>query len=203
MAKTVTPSVAEMTDGQIDKAVELYRAMLQKHRGELGSEPVQQVLGKPEFVGEMVGVLRKRVEAVSNLIVRRVKVDRSCSPQQALSATGRKQYTDRGVVKTMPRGEGEEAEIVFFSLGRYVRDEELEKEYVVRGLKPADPYSLAAVNEADPAFADMYPNSTHWRDSDGKWCYVAFGRWLDGRSVCVCRDAGGWGGSWWFAGRRK
>ena len=54
MAKTMTPS--QITDGQIDKAVELYRAMLKRHRHELGSEPAQQVLGQPDFVGEMVGV---------------------------------------------------------------------------------------------------------------------------------------------------
>src|SRR3989344_1213966 len=77
MARTLTPSAefSEITDGQIDKAVALYRAMLIKHRSELASEPAQHVLGQPELVGEMVGVLRKRVEAVSNIIVRHVTSD--------------------------------------------------------------------------------------------------------------------------------
>lgn len=203
MTKIMTPSV-QMTDGQIDKAVGLYRAMLQKHRSELSSEPVQQILGQPEFVGEMVGVLRKRVEVISSLTIRHAKVDGTRSPQKALDATGRKQYTDKDVVKAMPKGESGEVEICFFKLGRYVSDDDLEREYDLHGLKPADPYSLAAVNEADPAFADTQPNCTHWKDSNGKWCYAAFDQWYDGgRRVFVSRRGHVWNDYWWFAGVRK
>lgn len=208
MTKIMTPSVAEMTDGQIDKAVELYRAMLRKHRGELGSEPVQQVLGQPEFIGEMVGVLCKRAEAVSNLIVRHVKVDRAKTPQQMLDATGRRQYTNADVVQTMPKGEGDEDNVFFFKLdlsgrGGYISDADLDKEYELRGLKPCDPYKLSQVNADDSAFADKRPNSTHWQDADGKWCFAAFDCWRDERSVDVDRRAYGWGARWWFAGLRK
>ena len=70
------------------------------------------------------------------------------------------------------------------------------------GPNPADPYSQAAVNEADPAFADGHPNGTHWKDVNGKWCFVAFGRWGDGRKLGVGRG-NDWGGSCWFAGVRK
>ena len=202
MAKTVTPSV-EMTDGQINKATELYRAMLWKHRGELGSETVQQVLGQPEFVGEMFGVLRKRVEAVSDMIVRHVRVAWSRTPQQMLDATGRKRYTDRSVVDAMPKGEGEEANVFFIPLKRYTSDDGVEEILASYGLKRADPYSLGAVNEDDPVFADEHPNCTHWKDANGKWCYVAFDRWHDERFVDVYRYGHGWDDGWWFAGVRK
>ena len=38
---------------------------------------------------------------------------------------------------------------------RQISDADLDAEYEKRGLKPADPYSLVAVNEADPAFAEV------------------------------------------------
>src|SRR3989344_6231301 len=112
MAKTMTPS--PMTAKQVERAVELFRAQLRKHRTELPSEVVQQVFGQSELVGEWFEVLRRRVEMVDNLITRRVKVNRLLTPQQALDATGRKQYTNRKVVDNMPKGEGEEVELVLF-----------------------------------------------------------------------------------------
>lgn len=201
MTKIMTPSV--MTDPQINKAVELYRSMLQKRRSELGSDAVQQVLGQSEYLGEMVGVLRKRVEAVSHMIVRRVTVDRSRTPQEMLTVTGRKQYVTDNVVASMPKGEGDEVEVFFFKLGRYVNDADLDKEYELRGLKPADPYSQATVNEIDPAFADEHPNGTHWKDSSNKWCFATFRRWVGGRFVYVDQFGDDWDVSWWFAGLRK
>ena len=205
MAETMTPSVvSKTTAGQIDKAVANYRALLDKHSREFDSETVQLVLGQSELADDMFAVFRKRVEAISNLIVRCIGVNRNRMPQGAIGATGRMQYTDGTVVNAMPRGEGEEAEVVFFKLGHYVSDNDLEKEYALRGLVPIDPYSLSAVNEADPAFADEHPNSTHWKDSGGRWCYVAFDRWdVGGRSVSVRRSGSDWRGSWWFAGLRK
>ena len=208
MTKIMTPSATEMTDGQIDKAVGLYRAMLQKHRTELGSDPVQQVLGQPDFVGEMVGVLRRRVEVASNLIVRHVKVDRTLTQQAMLDATGRKQYTDRDVVDAMPKGERDEEDVYFFKpdlseRGGYISDDDLEKEFDLRGLKPVGPYSLAAVNIDDPVFADERPNGTHWKNEAGKWCFATFDRWHGKRDVNVGRNGSVWLDRWWFAGVRK
>jgi hypothetical protein len=207
MAKTMTPS--PMTVKQVERAVELFRAQLRKHRTELPSEAVQQVFGQSELVGEWFEVLRRRVEMVSNLVTRRVKVNRSLTPQQALDATGRKQYTDRKVVDNMPKGEGEEVELVLFKSdlserNGHISDNDLEKECDQRGLIPADPYSLAALNEVDPAFADTHPNGTHWKDSDGKWCFAAFLRWrVVARGVDVYRYDYVWRDDWWFAGLRK
>ena len=79
----------------------------------------------------------------------------------------------------------------------------MEKEYELRGFKPADPYLLAADNEADPAFADEKRNSTHWKNAKGKWCLAAFDRWYYGRGVRVGRGDGDWSDGWWFAGLRK
>jgi len=203
MGNPITPSDETMTDGQIEKATDIFRNTLRKHRKEFGTKPVQDVLGLRTLGTDLLAPFRKCVEAVSNLIVRVVQVVRSRTPQEALDATGRAQYTDKPVVAAMPKGEGEQAEVVFFNLGRYVSDDDLEKEYEARGLKPADPYSLAAVNEADPAFADEKPNSTHWKDSEGKWCYAAFYRGVGERGLSVRRGDRGWVDSWWFAGVRK
>lgn len=201
MTQIMTPSKTT-TAGQIDKAVANYRALLEKHSGEFDADAVQTVLGQSELAGEQLVVFRRRVEAISNLIVRKARVNRSRTPQEALDATGRTQYTDREVVNEMPKGEGDEVEVVFFKLGRFVSDDDLEKEYELRGLKSADPISVAAVNEADPAFADQRPNGTHWKNSAGKWCYAAFDRWHDARRVYVGRHVFDWSDSWWFAGRK-
>lgn len=201
--KTVTPSETAITVGQIGKIQELLGAALRK--SELQSEPTQLVLETQgdSLVAELISVVRKRVDAAGNRIVRRIKVDRTRTPEQMLKATGRKQYVDHDVVAAMPKGEGSEAEVFFFNLGRFISDADLEKEYALRGLKPADPYTLGAVNEADPSFTDTHYNATHWKNADGKWCYTAFNRWHGVRYVFVHEYGYGWRDFWWFAGVRK
>lgn len=201
MGKTMTAS--GMTDGQIDNIVDKLRAALRKHRSELSSEATQLVLGVENLGMELFAIVREHAEHFSDMIVRCVKVDRTRTPQEALTAIGRKQYVTDSVVKTMPNGDGDEAELYFFIVGRWIGDDDLEKEYEKRGLKATDPYSLAAVNEADPAFADERPNCTHWKGADGKWYYIAFHRWRGERYVSVGRSDGDWGDDWWFAGVRK
>jgi hypothetical protein len=207
MTQIMTPSKSA-TVGQIDKAVANYRALLEKHAKDFKTEAVQMILGQSELADEQFAIFRRRVEAVSNLIVRRAKVNRNKTPQEVLGATGRKQYTDRKVVDSMPKGEGDEVEVVFFkpdlSKGNgFISDDDLEKEFELRGLKPADPYSVAAVNEADPAFADEKPHGTHWMNADGNWCFATFSYWRGERRVDVYRDAHDWHDDWWFAGVRK
>ena len=200
----MTPSAEIMSVGQISKVQELIGAGLRKAK--LPSVPAKVVLEKQgaELVEVFVADFRRRVEMISNLIIRRFKgVNRCLAPQTVLDTTGRKQYTNSIVVAGMPRGDGEEGETVFFKLDRWVSGADLDKEYELRGLVPADPYSLAKVNQDDPAFADKYPNGTHWKDAEGKWCFAAFYRWGDERRVNVGRDGRGWDGSWWFGGRRK
>ena len=202
MTKVVTPSKT-ITKGQASKFVDVFIDTLVKSR--LPSEPTQQVLEEQgtAVAAECVAIVRKRADAISSVIVRRVPVNILRTAQQALDATGRKQYTDSGVVAAMPKGAGGEVEVHFFKLDRYISDNDLEGEYASRGLKPADPCSLAAVNEADPAFADEHPNGTHWKDAKGKWCFAAFDRWDDGRELSVDRYDNDWLDYWWFAGVRK
>jgi len=201
MATPMTTS--PMTGKQVDRVCEIFRAKITKHAPEFSSEAVQLAFGQSKLSAEWLAVFRKYVEMFSDMIVRHVKVDRSKTPQEALDATGRKQFTDKSVVKSMPKGTGEEKEVFFFKLGHFTSDDDLENEFDSRGLLPVDPYSLAKVNEDDPSFADTHPNCTHWRDSDGKWCFATFLRWLSGRKLFVDRNGDDWGDNWWFAGVRK
>lgn len=211
MTQVVSPSeIKPITPGQAGKFYDVFVAALCKSG--LPSEPTQQVLESQggALANEFVASVRKRVDAVSNMIVRRVKVNRSRSQQDMLDVTGRKQYTDRNVVKNMPKDGRDDDEVFFFRPDKsaydkngLISDDNLAKEYELRDLKP-DPYAQAAVNEADPAFADDHPNGTHWKDKDGNWCYAAFDRWLgDERFVFVVRSDRAWFGYWFFAGVRK
>ena len=203
MTDVMIPSDETISAGQVGKIQEDLGAALRKSG--LPREPVQQVIENQSAAlnAELVAVVRKYVEMVSNIIVRRVPVNILRTAQQALDATGRKQYTNNDVVAAMPKGAGGEVEVHFFKLDRYISENDLEDEYASHGLKPADPYSLAAVNEADPAFADEHPNGTHWKDAKGKWCFAAFDRWDDGRELSVDRYDNDWLDYWWFAGVRK
>ena len=197
---SMTPSMQEMTDGQIDKIVDIFRARVRKGRNALSSDAVQQVLGQSELPDELFGVFQRRVEAVSSMIVRHVKVDRTRSPEQVIDATARAKYIDGKVISTMPRGEGEEKKVFFFKVSRFISDDDLEKEYDLRGLRP-DPYAQAKVNEDDPSFADTHPNGTHWKDADGRWNFATFSRWDDDRRhVDVYRRGHAWRDFWWFGG---
>ena len=211
MVNAITPSVTPITKGQVAKFDELWTAALRK--SEIPSNLVQEVLKTHggTIAHEFVAIVRERAEAISNTIVRKVKVNRARQPQAAISATGRTFGGDGDVVATMPRGEGDEAEVVFFKPDddEYTRpgsmsDDDLEKCLARRSLVAAPPDDVAAVNEDDPSFADKYPNCTHWKNADGEWCYAAFNRWYGERDVSVRRhDVFDWVDYWWFAGRRK
>lgn len=144
-----------------------------------------------------------------NQIVRRVKVDRTRSPQKALGVTGRWRFLNSEVV-TMPRGEGNEVEVVFFSPEpweythpNYMSDDDFEKALVRRGLTN-DPFAVFKANEDDPTIANTHPHGVHWKDADGNWCCAAFNRWDGWRDVLVRRRGHiGWSYGYWFAGSRK
>ena len=197
------------TEGQFGKVLELFGARLRKSN--LKGKPLQAVIENQgaALVGQLMAKLTEMVDAVSELISRTVTVNRKRSGKEALTATGRKLYVTDSVVADMPNGEGGEVEVFFFkpdltSRKGSISDDDLDKEYELRGLEPADPYALAAANEADPAFADKYPNGTHWKDADGNWCFATFDRWVgDERNVNVNRDDLVWHDHWWFAGVRK
>ena len=201
MEKTITPS-------QIGKLQELFGAALRKSNPL--SEEAQDLIEK-EWDDLKGGVTDAMTEAINRVlddkrdtIDRIVMVNRGLTPQEVLDATSRIQYADKKVVASMPgRGEGEEKITVkFFKLGCYIGVDDLAMEYERRGLRPATPYEIAAVNTADPFFADKHPNGAQWDNKDGQASYVAFYRDLDERYVDVSRDDD-WLGGWWFAGVRK
>lgn len=204
MAKTMTASQQKpMTDGQIDAVANKLRDALRKHRSEISSEVAQQVNGIDNLGMLLYAPYRERAEALSKVIVRHVKVDRTLEPQTILDATNRTPYTDRSVVDSMPRGEGNEVEVHFFPLEKGMTEEEFALALDQRGLKP-DPIAQTQVNTDDPAFADKCPNGTQWKDADGKNCFATFYRWLGKRRVGVNRDDGdGWSSRWWGCGVRK
>lgn len=68
MAKTVTTS--SMTEGQINRAMEIFRAQLVKYAPEFPSEAVQSAFGHPEFASDLLGAFQKRVEATMFLAPR-------------------------------------------------------------------------------------------------------------------------------------
>lgn len=109
-------------------------------------------------------------------------------------------YADEKVLKTAPRNS--EGTVEFFTLGKAVTDDKLEKEYASRGLSPADLYTVAAWEEENQQDTRKFL-ATHWKDSEGKWCHATFGRWDGEHNVRVSRGGSGWRGYWWFCGIKK
>ena len=208
MAKTMTPSDKPITKGQIGKFYDVFADALAKSG--LRSEPTQLVLAThgADLAKQFVALVRKHVDAISNMIFHTVTVDRTRSPQQVLDATGRTQYTDKEVVASMSKTQAEE-ELFFFKprpeayRDGLISDEALKREFDFLNLEPASPCSLAKANQDDPAFADEHPNGTHWKDAQGNWCFAAFDGWYGRRDVGVSRSVDDWHGRWWFAGVRK
>lgn len=211
MSKNIAPITESITAGQIGRAAERFSERCRVNASALPKGTAQVVLEDEgdALAQEMFEVFRARVERRSNIIVRRVKVNRTRSPQETLNATARKQYTDRDVVDSMPKGEGDEVDVYFFKPDEStydkdgsISDDKVARQFDLYGLKP-DPRAHAAVNEADPAFADDRPNVTHWKNAEGEWCSAAFDRCRGTCVVNVNRNGLGWGDYWWFAGVRK
>lgn len=203
MNQIMTPPGETTTAGQIDKAVANYRAMLEKHAPHFAATAVQQALGLPELAKAQFEVFRTRVEAVSKTIVRFAKVDRTRTLKQSIDATGRVHYVNDNVVAIAPKGEGD-AEYIFVNIGRDVNCDKLDEELGNLGFELiVDPQGLAAINEADPAFADEHPNGTQWKDINNNFCYAIFNRWSGKRYVDVSQYGAYWNVYWWFPCRRK
>lgn len=220
--KTMTPSRSRITDGQISKLCQNFTAKIKKGSEQLPSNLVQCLLSDQTdntLVDKLFKLILNETELLSNTIYRHVNVNRQLSPEEMINATGRNDNVSNRVLQTIPRGKGKITEIVLFSLdGRTVTDEQLDDEYEIRNLDPADPYSLSALNQDDPEFADKHPNCTHWINEKGEWCYITFGHAED-RFVHVdsVDDASAsWDTiyfhrdaafpeyeNWWYAGIRK
>ncbi len=190
-----TVRTQSITNGQIGQINDRLATKLRESG--LPSDTVQRVLAAPggEAVNAMFAVFRKHVEAMSEIIIRRARVDRTRTPQEAIDATGRRQFVDEKILATMPIGEGEEVDVWFIPIKRFVPASEVPAFLAQYGLVP-DPRAQAAVNEDDPAFADEHPNGTQWDDN----CCLSFFGWSDERGVDCSRGGDGWDGYWFLAG---
>lgn len=192
--------MSSFKEGQVHQLVEAME------RAGFTPEHLTRLGQNSNLLRQISGVLSGTHEIkIKDLISRVVRVDRSLSPEQALEVTGRRMYVDKGVVATMPRGDKDEEEVFFVKRELWTSNDDWDVYLDSLGLKPCDPYTLAKVNEDDPGFADEHPNGTHWKDSEGKWCFVAFSRWGGerGRGFGVDRSDDDWAAYWWFAGVRK
>lgn len=137
------------------------------------------------------------------LICRRAKVNRRISPQAVLDGMGMKQQIDRAAVKSMPRGAGATATIYFFQVSRGIAEKvDLGNEYLARGLKPADPYSVAQlkVKKDDSEFGPFHEYGTQWQGANGEWFHLCIGGYDPVVKVDRGQLHGGQG--FWFAGIR-
>lgn len=170
MARTMIASGSGMTDGQIDNAVNKLRAAMLKNRNSIGRGVAQEILGMSNVGMILFETFREAAEARDGLISRQVRVNRNRTPQEMLDATGFNQCGYIDFIETMPRGEGDEVEVVFFQPkawecdrdGNLMQALDLEKALARRGLVRADPYSVAAVYEADSDFIDNKAVIVHW-----------------------------------------
>ena len=85
------PMSASMTDGQIKDLSKKIAEVARKHRKDVSQKAAGQALGVPNVGTMMFAIFRQLADAMSNLIVHRVKVDRTRTPQQALGARRRPQ----------------------------------------------------------------------------------------------------------------
>ncbi len=204
---STVPEVQLATGEQIEHIMDMWRRRLRARKLTLdeGNHIIRNGGQYLPAMDKAADVFVDQVRSdMQNTIVRMVRnIRRNRTPEQVINDTGRNKYVTDSVVATMPVGQGpEEAELVYFRLGRYVYADELEKEYELRGLKP-DPQAQAADNEADPSFADEHPNGCYWNREGKMHSYIAFRRWGDGRGVNCYRRGDSWGGLCWFAGVRK
>lgn len=106
-------------------------------------------------------------------------------------------YIDLDVVKEIkdPKTKGE---IEFFQMGKTATNQEVLNEYEKRGLIP-DPFVFIKYLKKNPKILDEKKYIGIQLENS---IYVAFDGWDGERRVGRGRSDGGWGGGWWFAGRR-
>lgn len=202
--KNMNPSPF-ITEGQIGKTCELLSARLRKST--TPSQIFQFILEERGsiLVDKIMSSITEMVERLSKVIVYHVKVDRSKDMEQLLLNTERiKDFIDNAFL-SMPRCESEEVDVSFFTLCREVTDDDLEKEYEIRGLKPADPYSLLSANECFSVLEWRYANGTHWKNKKGEWCFATFNNFSDNSSIISVgkNKPLKWNSVWWYGGVPK
>ena len=194
--KNMTP-FKPVTGEQIGRLADKLTARLKKHSNQLPSNHFQEILSDDTLIDEMLASVRKRIEARTGMI-RTVKVNRTRSNLEALKATGMYLNIDHSVVNNAPQGKDEEVELVLFKPGHQKSCSDLDKEYDIRELNPADLQEISALNEADQSFAGTHVNGIYLKDKNGN-CFLVFFRF----GVIVLQDVNGCDASSWLVGVRK
>ena len=177
------------------------------HQAEVGQGDAQQALEHPNVGTIVFGKFKEIAAQLAGQIIKVVRnINRSRTPEQVLTDTGRKVYSDSAVVATMPRGMKSTARLHIFTVDKseYENDvltcADLAEEYKRRGLR-ADVEALADYLKKNPAAADEKWLACQWVDKDGKYCCAVFDRWSGERGVLVDRSGGDdWNDDWSFAG---
>ncbi len=196
-----------MSDGQIDKLVDTFRACVRKHQDEFPRDAVQRVLGLENLGMDFMPMFRQRVEQFT-FITRTVAVDRSKPPLVTLEGTECAIAGNKDVIAYVPIGEGAQVEAVFFKIviTESINKAAVMKEYDFRKLSPLDPYALCAVNASDKTFAELYPNTTLWQSwRKSEWHCIVFRRDIRCRfaSLSDSVNYGTWSNGLWFGGVRQ
>lgn len=128
------------------------------------------------------------------------RINRTRTPHEAITATGRMQYLNDKVVIEMPMGEGEEKEIFLIPFKEILTPDKLEQKVDEIGVELADPNTVCALNERYPTLSNTHPNATQWRDKNGRVCYALFPPknkepWI---RVSVNEERNAFGKIWYF-----
>ncbi|MBX4195417.1 hypothetical protein KW796_00465 [Candidatus Parcubacteria bacterium] len=140
---------------------------------------------------------------LSDVLLQQVPVDTTLSWKDMLESAGRHLYLEGSpeMIEAMPRGRAKKIEAYFFRLGYEMDIHEVKYKYKVHGLRPLDPYSLAAINAHDQDFADECNNATYWEvEAQDGWRSLAFHGGPKDRMATLVSRQRRWEGSWWFAG---
>jgi hypothetical protein len=140
---------------------------------------------------------RKPFASPENMIFRRVYVDRSKSLKEALHSIGRNRIVPEEIV--VPKGKGKDVPVYLFRIGHERFANEVDRDVQKLGFQLADPYTLIALNAAEPGFADKYPNATQWSTGMGYSDAIAFSRHENERRVTIHERCAVWSEIWWFA----
>jgi hypothetical protein len=196
-------SPSKMTSNQVNKLVEIFRSHVQKHGADFISKDVQVALESKDLPSAIFAPFRTLVEAQAEILTRTVQVNRDQSPLTAFeSLTSHTQFLNKTVVAGIPLGTEEEVTLHFFPIRKHMTCDQYAAALESRGLKP-DPMAQAAFNQANPDFADKYPNGTQWQNKVGKFCCAVWGVWRGNRAVHVNGHGSDWNGSWFACGVSK
>lgn len=206
MTKVVTPSKKSI-ERKISKAVANYRALLEKHSVDFYPTAVQKVLEHPSLTKKQFDVFRDLVEKREYESTFTQRVVRGRLPEEVLKATGRTIVNDpfcKDAAKTMPSGNGDNVELVFFTFGVDASYWDVYRECESRNLI-SDPVALADFIAENNDFADLGPVGCQWL-SDAKLYQCLFYNDSKGkRFVEVSQSFGDgvYGEEFRFAGVRK